>query len=412
MQRFLNARTLFILLIGATFFYSCTEDENPIPNTTPPSISLLTETGLISEDDTISAGQAIMVRIDALAGENQMNTLVVQRDGIDLDLSEISYNGSPAAANPTLLFGDDRDAFTWDASITPHDLDDAQYTFIVTGDGDNTEDAVSVTITIEDAEPELSINVTNMLEAPVGSLAGFTLSGVTNGVDFSTITIWQDGAVIGADRIRCNDVGVNGNPFDLQGSDITGFSDKSMAVEAGDVAGIQNYTVVVENVNGVTASADFTINATPVGTPVGSLFTGVLLENASGPNATGGINLYDGETVSVNANNAHVIDLGNNTANTAWQERIGGDNGGTIRAISADQIDAGLTLSGFEFNEDVETAYNQGVVLNNNESDVVEIGDIFFVNVDNDYFALEVVEKGVTMAGLGFYQFNILSAEF
>ncbi len=411
MQRFFNVKTLFILLIGATFLTSCGVDENPIPTptATPPSVSLLTETGYISTDATIAAGESILVKIDASKGENQMNTLLIQRDGVDIDLSEISYNGAPAAANPTLLFGDDKDAFTWDAAITAHAPGDALYTFIVTGDGDNTENAISITITVEDAMPELTVSGNGMYNAFPGSSAGFRINGVTNEVDFATLAVLQDGELIDGDRISCNGVFATTNPFNLEGDDITGFTDKEITVKTTTEVGIQNYTVVVENINGTTDSADFTI---VTGTPIGAIFTGVLLENAAGNDPTGGINLYDGETVSVNASNAHVIDLGNNSAGTAWLERIGGDNGGTIKAISAAQIDAGMTLASLEFIEQVKTAYDEAVVLNNNESDVVEIGDFFFANVDNDYFALEVKEKGVNTAGLGFYRFDIVKAEF
>jgi len=414
MQRFFHVRTLFILLIGASFFTSCGVDENPIPlpTGTAPSISLLTETGYISSDATISAGQTILVKIDAAKGENQMNTLVIQRDGVDIDLSEISYNGAPAPANPTLLFGTDKDAFTYDAEITSHTSGDALYTFIVTGDGDNTENSVSVIISIEDAAPELTVNGTGMFDAFTGSSAGFTINGVTNGVDFSTLAVYQDGVLIEGDRISCNGVFAATNPFNLEGSDTTGFTDKSITVRTTTTVGVQNYTIEVTNVNGGTASADFTINAMTTGTPIGATFTGVLLENASGPNATGGIDLANGLTVSVNDPLATLIDLGNNSAGTAWQERIAGANGGTLKAISAAQIDNGFSLGGLTLSEEIETAYVNGISLTDNESGIVEIGDYFFANANGIYFALEVKEKGVNTAGLGFYRFDIVKTDF
>jgi len=414
MQRFFHVRTLIVLFIGATLFTSCGVDENPIPPVggTPPSVSLLTESGFISTDEVLAAGTTLNFKVDASKGENQMNTFVVQRDGSDIDQSEITINGAAAAGNPRLLFDADKDAFTYDVSITPHDAGDALYTFIVTGDGDNTEDAVSVTITIEAGMPELTIDGPGTITVMGGSLAGFKLNGVTNGPDFTTLGFFQDGVILPADRVRCNGVAPSTNPFDVEAADVAGFTMKDFAIQPTNIIGVQNYSAHVLNVNGDSATVNFTIELMASGTPVDATFTGVLLENAAGNDPTGGINLYDGETVSVNADNAHVIDLGNNTAGTAWLEQIGGDNGGTLRAISAAQIDAGFTLAGLSFKEEVQSAYDEAVVLNNNESDVVEVGDYFFANVDNDYFALEVKEKGVNTAGLGFYRFDIVKAEF
>lgn len=415
MKRFFQVQFLFALSIGFLLFEGCTTDESPLPGISP-TVGLISDIGFLSADATIPAGDSIKLLVSASSGTDLMKSVAIQRDFSNVPLSEVAYNGVAASANPRLLFDTEKESFTWEIFVAPHTSGAATYTVFVDDDGGES-DEVSITVTIEDPDPTITLSAGGNFIAGPGMFAGFDLSVETNGVDLSTIAILQEGTLImEADRIYLGGIMAANefttNPMDLMGDDILGMVNRDVFVRAQNTAGTTvNYTLEITNIGGKTASAPFTI--TTSGTDIDATFTAVLLENATSVNPSGGINLYDGATVSVFSANANIIDQGEDASDN-WLQQIGTVNGSNLKKISQGQIDGGYVFEDILYKEQIIDSWNDGDNLSLGISDVVAVGDIFFVEVDNDYFVIQCVEINTTPQGnsLDNYKFDIKKAEY
>lgn len=419
MKRFFRLPTL-LLLAGSLFLINaCTTDETP-DFVLPPTINLNAGTDLITGDETLAAGAPIKVQITAEKGDNDMESIEFQQDGVRIaDFNpRITINGTTASSAEPLLFDTEKETLTWDIEILTDATEVSTYTIIAKDDAGNT-DQVSLTITIEAAEPTLSFpgsGSTFVLDP--GNKNGSKVTVVTNGSPLVNISVWQDGALIEEmDRVFYDTPSNEfaSNPLPLEGDDVNGLIEKDVFIRTHDFVGTVEYTIQVENAAGKTANASYFVTIEPTGTPIDLEYTAVLLSNADGGSMIlGGMDLYTGTNVSVNAASANIIDLGinGNPAATNWVQKISPANGAAMKELSSAQIDAGFSYAGVTFKEQIIEGWNGGVSVTE-ATNQVQVGDVFIVNVDNDYFILQCFEVNITDGNNeDNYRFDIKQALF
>lgn len=123
--------------------------------------------------------------------------------------------------------------------------------------------------------------------------------------------------------------------------------------------------------------------------PIDVEFKDVLLENARGsaPCLKGGIDLYTGKTVSCLSEDASFIDCGVDSLGN-WRQQILNTNC-WLRVLSQDQLDAGFNYS--EVHTKIEIIKAWDLAENVLTHEHVELGEVFIINQENDYFLIQCV---------------------
>ena len=412
MRRFFRLPNLLLFAFGIFLVNACTVDEDPF--VLSPNVSFGTGVDFLDADATISGGTAIRVNLIATKGDNPMQTVEFLENSVqiaDFD-TRITIDGSPAISALPLLTGDDVDALSWDISITPHATGTSTYTFSVS-DANGNSNQVSLEITIQNDPPTLSFpgSGTTLTTTPnTWDEKKVTVDAMGN--TLSTISVWQDGALItDLTRISFGDFGTNftNNPLDLTGDDVNGLTDKSVYIKSQN-DGTSIYTIFVETLGGLTAQASYDIAIMATGTAIDATYTGVLLQNAASPNATGGMDVYTGNTVSVNSMDADVIDSGID-GNADWLQSIEPANGSAIRRLSATQIGDGFDFDAITFKEEIIEAWNGGDAIV--DMGFVAVDDVFMIEKDDDYFVIKcTLIESTNGDNLDKYEFDIKQAIF
>jgi len=378
-----------ITVLGLT---SCGDD--PILNTEiPPTVT-------ISGDAEVAPGQPITLTITGDNGDGAMELLTITENGAQVALDRIMSND--IGGNPATLSGGNELAFAFlvdvEAPVTP-----GTYTYtarVADENGQSDEATVDVTvisqpstITYEGARPFVTSTANNV----------FNISATAGGASLITFAVYKDGELVNADRAAFNGADFDENPYTLEADDQGGFSMADVLVRL-DGTGTATYTFEVTNALGESVSTD--VNVT-FGTSLTNTYSAVLLSNASGGvNTLGGLDLESGENVSVNSNEANVIDLGivSNTDPT-WVQKIQGANGTTLRAADSNQPEL-FNFDNINSREAIISAYDAG--LSANPSNVVAVGDVFIAQEDDKYYLMKCTDISVTNNNNeDFYRFDI-----
>ena len=137
------------LLFGILIVFG-TSCEPEVIEENPPTLNLIDEAGFVSTSAELDAGTVFAVKVEASADESPLNVFTVYEDGTKIDQSRILVNGTPAAANPILLFDQEKISFTWEVEITAHE--DASlriYEFEVSAEsGKSASRTVDITTTV------------------------------------------------------------------------------------------------------------------------------------------------------------------------------------------------------------------------------------------------------------------------
>lgn len=403
MKSLFRLPNLFLVAIAIFAFSACTED--PVFKI-PPSVDFLVESGFLDSDATLTPGTPINVKITASKGDNPMTALDIQEDGVRIsDISRITINGAAASSAAPILFDAEKDAFTWEISITPHETGAADYSFVVSDDGGESA-STSLTITIEAAMDPPTLTAPGgvlALSATAGGLTSISLSTTSpSGADLATLSVYEGGALAtGADRFFFGGITAADafeGSFTLTGDDLDGFTEKDLFIRANATSGtVDNYTVEVTDANGLTATLDITVTAT--GTAITETLVGVLL-NADGPQGQGGLDLDTGNG-NINSGDAAAeikdegIDLAQPTS-TNWKGQISPVNGTSLRLLETANFPEGFSFAGTQYQEEIQGAYDAGT--DKTVSDVVLVGDIFVVYnpTASRYYLLEVTNVNLT----------------
>ncbi len=393
-----NLSLLNVLLMALAIFAlsSCGEDD-PADSALPPSVRLLDDAGFLSIDSEVAAGTAFSVRLQADKGDNTLKSLVIQRDGADIDAiaDDLTIVGISLANNPQAITGADVDGFTWDITLLAHtDLADVPYDFIVQDDGGNSGTA-TIWINTANTNP-LSVAVVDgptSFMASANSLQVIKIDAIPGAANLRDIAVFEDGVPIDPTRLRLHGVEFDNNPMTLTGDDVNGLDNAEITIRVAD-AGAPTYRIEVTDEDDVTASAEVFIN---IGTELdpGAEVTAILFYNNDGPNQ-GGVDLEDGTSISSLNADADIIDAGIDTdlpVADNWLKQIQPANGATLRLPDSAQAEL-FDYDNINTREAVIAAYDSGIAAS--ITDALTIGDVFMVKQANDHFIIVVREINTT----------------
>ncbi len=404
MKKFTMFSNYLFLLMAAAILGLTACGDDPILNTEiPPSASIS------SLETEINAGETITLSISGTEGDATMNLLTITEDGVTIDLDRIS--SADIASNPASLLGDNANAFAFTVEIVGPSIP-GLYTYAANIGDDNGKtgsSTVDVTVLEEVATPPSIeyMGATNLTVTIDETPLIFNISATTGSSDLSTIAVYEDGQLINPASLRFNGEDFDTNPYSLVGDDLTGFDMADVRVEF-ENTGTYNLAFEVTDANGETASTEATIEVVDAGTPITSQFEAVLLSNRSGPATTlGGLDLDNGENVPGSSAAAEVVDLGivDPVNDPTWIQKIEGANGAVL--VAADPSSPELfNFANINSREAIIAAFESGI--GGPLANQVQVGDVFIVNRDNNYYIMETVEVMVTNNNNeDFYRFDI-----
>lgn len=416
-----------ILFFGLTT--ACTED-SPIGGGTTrpieeeplgPSVGLVADVNVVSENTTIAPGESFTVRVNATAGEAVLRTLTILENGSVLDFSRAQYSDASVGANPTLILDQTlQTGFTWDVTImAPETPGTIAYSFEIEDDNDKV-DVVFLSITVEDAPavaPTSSIveglgSGTKICEPNVRFLIRLVAESGSSLIQ--SVAVLEDGqAIQDLSRIQANSTEFPANPWIFSEGVTT--LDLDMGIRTNSDGNDHIYTIVTTDENGLESAVSIEVLAAPTGTSISNSLEGRLLLNQAGPAGTGGINLFTGESVGSSSAEAHIRDEGidiEKTNDVNWNQQISGVNGSIIRTLG-NQPET-FNFDNIQFTEEIVSLFETGddLIVQNGAgrflTPFVLVGDVFVVQNGGDLFLLEVTNVNVTANDNNdFYEFSI-----
>lgn len=382
------------MLLAATFMItSCGEDigGGTGGGTTNPTSMSLTAVS----DVTVALGDTFIVNINAIAGDNALNTHEVFEDGVSIaDFSRIFYNDSVAVANPVLLLGDSKTSIDVDVAVAAHtEVGTRNYTFTVTDDGGFSESR-SIDITTVGTPPSLTLNGSATIDEMPGSLRGVNLTAVKGSGAISTISVAIDGVLSDITDLEFDNVDFTSNPETLTGDLVDGFDMKSLSFRTPSTDGTYVYTIAVTDEFGQESTTEFTVNvisATPL-----EVINGVLF-NAEGPAGTGGCDLDNGMSTGSADAAAEIRDQGFDSSGN-WAQLIAPVNGSQLYYLVAGEngVSENFTFASIDSKETLANLVGSGLQIS--QSGTVVPGDVFVVVRDGVNYAFEVAEVNVVSA--------------
>ncbi|MFT4533527.1 MAG: hypothetical protein ACI9P5_000876 [Saprospiraceae bacterium] len=390
-----------LLFVAALFMTSC-EDEPGGSTDTAPSITLLSEANL-----TLAPTEEFTVEISASKGTNEMNGVYVFEDGIRVPEARLKYNGVTSSANPALLAGDDRQSLTWSVSIIAQATAGTSSNFEVeVRDNSATALRKSVTVTVATAStpPTLTgLGNQSPTYAEGTQNVSFKVNGEKGSGLLSTLEVRRNSVKVDVADFNWNGLSMMtmGNPFQLTGTDVDGFTEGEFLVDLPMEVGVSVYDFILEDEFGSRDTASYVVTTTVAGTPIESR-EDVLL-NAAGPGATGGLDLDTGMSTTSGSTAAEIRDNGIDTDLAIainWRQTISPVNGTTMKYVVAGQegVPEGYTFDGVEVKEDLAGLYNANtgeVIDGTKSSSVMEVGDTFIVQKGSQYWLITAKEVNV-----------------
>lgn len=399
MKKFTMFSNYLLLLIAAAVLGLTACGDDPILGTEiPPSVS-------INGDVEVAPEGVITLTISGSKGDADMNLLSIKEDGVTISLDPSLVNNDIGSGD-ALLTGANSADFDFTVEVRAPSVP-GLYTYSATvTDVNGKTDEASVDVVVSSTPPTITYAGTNPREVTLVGGNGFNISATRGSSDLTTIAVYEDGVLMNPTRLKFNNVDFGTNPYDLVGDDLQGFSMASVTVTFSE-AGTSNLTFEVGDANGETASTEVSVVA---GTVITTEFSAVLLSNAEGMDVLGGLDLDAGMNVSVNSSLAEVIDLGivSNTDPT-WIQKIQGANGAILKAADPAQAEL-FNFANINSREAIIAAFDSGIDAA--PSNKVEVGDVFIVKRENNYYIMSTVEVVITPAGTpqsneDFYRFDI-----
>ena len=373
-----------------------------------PTIALLEGTDVISSDAAIAANTEFTVRVSALAGDAELQTFVVIRDGVLLDRSLFKIDGVQAASETVLLFGDDTAGFTYDVTVTAHEAGAiVAYAFEVTDVAGVSAQTASIFIDTDPGvtgggeAPDVTVGGAASIDLDPNTLYSINISATPLSGTLASIAVYENDVLISdLSRLEFDSVDFTANPNPFSSEYTGGFADKSLFIRVQD-SGSADYRVVIADSFGGTAEFVKTVNVETVvsGTPVTSLI-GILL-NQAGPAGTGGLDIDTGSSTGSSDIAAEIADNGIDTSqpnSSNWRQTISPINGAVIRTLTAGSngLPESFTFESVNFIEDIAVFHNNnGVDYTGN---VVLTGDVFSVFANGQYYLLDVTNVNATIA--------------
>lgn len=398
-MKLFNSNKLFLFLaVFGLFVASCIPD--PV-DTDGPKLTFETATGFLTDDANIDAGESFKVRLSAQKGSAEMNALTISRDGQTLDASLITIEGISVVNNPQVLTAAARTSFTYDITIKGHDKESAKYTFRVDAT-DKASSSKSLTITVADSDPVLTLTGPNSIELENPSIIALDVNATPGGGLLKSLAVYEDGNLItDLTRLRFKESteAFGANPLVLEGDDKNGFSSKIFIKSSSEV-GTKKYTFTVTDENDKEASFDYTITIKPIATGFTNTYTDVKVYNNAGTEY-GALDLDTGSAISSTQGAADIVDNGID-GDGNWKKELKAKSGVSMRAIAG-------TYDGISSKELLVAAYTAGT-----DASIVKVGEgsIFAAKKGDAYYLIQVGTVNETNAdNLDYYLFNIKEAK-
>ena len=398
MKRIFNFPALLLVAIGAMFLVSCEpEPGGPTgPINVEPVVTLTS-----SSEITVEPTEVFTVEFSASKGDdNALKAVTIYEDGTKVPTSRLTVNGTAAAANPLLVTGTDVDGLTWTIDIVAQSsaATTVGYEIEVQDDASQTK-SVFVNVTTVGTPPSLTSTspMTINVDQDIKNL--FRVTAVKGSGDLVSIEVRENDQLVDPSKIfwQVISMAVSENPFALGEDDRGGFEDQELYIMTPAVEGNFTYKVTITDEFGLTSELSFDVTTNPTGTPI-DIREGVLL-NSAGPSGTGGLDLDNGNSTGSMDTEAEIKDNGidnNLPAEENWFRTISpiSDNGVSMKQLIAGQggLPEGFKFSDVAFKEDLVDFFTSGVDLTNNQSNIVQIEDVFIVTREGKYWMLEVIE--------------------
>lgn len=354
------------------------------PDIIDSTLSYSDETGYVSSDATIAANEVFLVKVSGTSGSAEMNTLTIQKDGVNLSTDDYTVDGA-VDNNPKLLFDTERSSFTYEIAITGDDSGADTYSFVVESDDDGRETrSIEITVDGVGAQPVLTNDMNSSIELENPGTVQIVLTAVKGNVPLSSISVLEEGALItDLTRLAWESGDWTSNPQILEGADVDGFTSKKLFLTSNNTVGLTNYTITLVDENGDESSINYAITILPVSTPLVDVATGVLLYNNSGPNF-GAIDLETGTNVtSVSNPDADIIDQGID-GDGNWLQIIAPADATT----SLRSIDASYTYENVTSKELLIEAYDGGTELA--QTGTLMVGSTYVAKREDVYYMMIV----------------------
>lgn len=394
--------TLFSLVL-----FSCeTDTGSVIPSTANgPSSSLVTGTGIINQDASVTLGTEFTVNLITNQGDKPLKVLTVQEAGVTIPLERIKINGVAVSSNPILLFNTDKTKLDYKITVKSHtDVSVKTYSFVVEDEAGK-KDTKSLAVTTVGIAPTIELKSADSLGLAPNALFSTTFKVTKGSAALKTIEVQENGVKIAdLSRVYYDKITqpFTANPQTVLSEDKDAFA-KSIIINSPAVSGKYIYTFIFTDETGLTKSAKVTLS---VGNNV-ELISGALL-NSAGPDGTGGLDLDTGKsTASTNASadiRDEGIDLGETLANN-WKQQVSGVNGSVIKYVVKGQngVATDLTFAGVTTKETIAGLFAKGVDFTQKNgtrliSNKIKVGDMLIVQNGTKYYLLNIKAVNVTKA--------------
>lgn len=225
-----------------------------------------------------------------------------------------------------------------------------------------------------------------------GDTIELRLNAIAGTNDLATLIFYEDGVRLPnwEDRLFIDDDPASTNALPLQGNDVDGFT-LNVDILASNTDGEHDLVIEITDTEENTDEVQITYTTVTfnIDTLVGVLF------NQGGPPGTGGLDLDNGEgtgTVLPDDANAEIRDQGIDTdlpPDDNWIQRIAPFDDAEMVAMDS-EFDFGAVTT----ESQIINAFEDGTPIS--ESDVVQVGDVFAVSDDGNYYLILITEVNVT----------------
>lgn len=402
MKRIFMPWVFFGLIAVAFFSTSCETDGTTDPGVDPlePEIRLLSDVGFISTDSQVSPGETFKVKVNAVAGDADLKSLTITEGGsnVPLDRLTISVDGTAVTNNPLLITSAYASGATWEISIeSPVDAAVRAYQFTV---ADQDGESASVSIDVE-VFGQLAVSLARAEdEVTVLGKSDYAVSviGSRGASPLDELAVYADGELVPADSLLFGGTAVGGNPILLIGEEKTSF-DTELIIKTAD-KGTKAYTIELKDESGATVSTAFDLTVLVE-------YTALIVNNADGQQL-GGLDMDNGVTVARGSLEAEIRDKGidiNLPNDQNWYQQILPVNGAELRLPDLTASE-NFSYDNANSRAAIVAAFDSGIAKT--ESDPVNVGDLFLVKREDNYYLMQCIETEVTFNDNNdSYKFNV-----
>lgn len=363
-----------------------------------PEIRLNTGDGLISFNDELPLDTDVfVVNVTGNDGDNPLQNLTIQEDGITIPASRLAFRTGQTANNPILLVGADAGGFTYEIEITPGDVSagDVTYDFRLTDtDGRVANTNVIITYTSNPPLTELLVAdglVSGDVTITSASTAFEVQVQLTAGDDsIRTLTVLEDGNVLDASQLTFVNPSFDAmNPLVLLPEEQTSSAFRIRISPQGAENTTRTYTFRSTDANGVQGETSVTVTFETPATDLTFTMSGAFF-NASG-SGRGGLDLDTGESVSFNSSAAEIEDEGINLNATPgtenWRAQVSATNDAVLRNANLSVLGDGVTFDDVLLTSQIAQAFDEGTMPSGSDD---------FPDADGDTSSNETVTTQLT----------------